>query len=318
MNEALRLRGVGRIRRLLARPRTGLRLAGAVASLRSPLQKWSVRRRLMACVAIAAGAFVLITSIWRAFDVGGRATSAAAIAALEQRLRESRTKLEQLPRLREDARARMGPAPTADRSPGGDWRAITGLAARTGVTLRALGPASAPAASASARNAKSAARALRIDGRADFAGLYGFFRALSALPMLVVPEAVSVTREADALAFAATLNVFDALPTAPASFTYAQAAPDGAADDKARALADPFAIGKTGRQPDLSAARLVGLVHDGARSLALFEGASGAQTTVAVPGQMLGTERIVHIGGFGVTLASQGGTRRIALPEVHQ
>jgi len=318
MNEVLRRRGLARARGLFARPRTGLRLAGAVASLRSPLQTWSARRRLMACVAVAAGAFVLTTSMWRAFDIGGRATSAAATDALELRLRESRGKLERLPQLREDARARAASAPTADRSAGGDWRAIAGVAARTGVRLRALTPVSASEAGPSARSAKPAARGLRIDGRADFAGLYRFFQALSALPMLVVPDAVSVTGEADSLVFTATLNIFDALPAAPASFTYAQAVPDAAADNSARTLADPFAMGKAGRQPDVSAARLVGLVHDGARSIALFEGASGGQATVAVPGQMLGAERLVHIGGMGVTMASQGGTRRIALPEIDQ
>jgi hypothetical protein len=322
MSGALRLRGFSRLRRFFSQPRSGLRVAGAVASLRFPLQKWSVRRRLMACVAIAAGTFVLMTSMWRAFDLGGRATNAAAIDALEQRLRESRTKLDGLPRLREQARARTGPAPTTDRSPGGDWGAVAGLAARTGVTLRALSPASASGASAStsARNAKPAARVLHIDGRADFPGLYAFFQELSTLPMLAVPAAVSVTREADALAFAATLNVFDTLPAAPASSTYAQAAPDGAANDnhKGRQRADPFRIGETGQQADASAARLVGLMHDSARSLALLEGASGVQGTVAEPGQMLGTERIVSIGAFGVTLASQGGTRRIALSEVAQ
>lgn len=310
MNGALRLRGFSRLRRIFSQPRSGLRVAGTEASLRFPLQKWSVRRRLMACVAIAAGTFVLVTSIWRAFDLGGRATNAAAIDALEQRLRESRTKLDGLPQLREQARARTGPAPTTDRSPGGDWRAIAGLAARTGVTLRALSPASGSGASAStsARNAKPTARALHIDGRADFSSLYAFFQELSALPMLAVPEAVSVRREADALAFAATLNVFNTLPAAPA----------GAANGnhKGRQLTDPFRIGETGQHADASAARLVGIMHDSARSLALLEGASGAQGTVAVPGQMLGTERIVGIGAFGVTLASQGGTRRIALREV--
>ena len=64
-----------------------------------------------------------------------------------------------------------------------------------------------------------------------------------------------------------------------------------------------------------SVGRLVGVVQDGRRALALFEPASGLEAVAAVPGQVVGPDRLVGIDAMGVTLANAAGTRRIMLSE---
>lgn len=275
--------------------------------LRAPAQRWSVKRRLMACTALAALAFALASFAYRAFDAG-RATGAAAIDALERQLREGRARLARMPELRAAALAHAGAPP--ERSAGGELPALAELAAKTGVTLRALEPA--PQAEPAREGGDRPGRALRIDGRSDFTGLYGFLRGLSALPVLVVPHTLSIKREAGALAFTGTLSVFDALPPRPGEH-YARVAPVGALGGKRQPLADPFGVAQTVSTSDLAGARLVGFVQNGRRSLALLEGASGTQAAVVGPGQSLGAERVVGIDSRGMTLASRAGARRISL-----
>ncbi|RDU95546.1 hypothetical protein [Trinickia dinghuensis] len=261
----------------------------------------------MVCTAIASAAFALVTYAWRVIDAGDRAAREAAIDALERRLRESRDKLARLPRLREAARLQPAQPGAAIRPAGGDWRAVADLASRAGVTLRSLAPASAAAASR-VRGRVHAARALRVDGQADFSGLYAFLSGLSTLPMLVVPQAVDIQRDKGTLVFGATLDVFD-LP--PAQAEPAIHAPAQAGGD----IADPFGGGGAQSQLDAAVGRLVGVVHDSRRALALFEAASGPRSVVAAPGQMLGADRLVGIDAAGVTLVSRAGTRRVPLSE---
>lgn len=288
----------------------------AAASLRAPALRWSVGKRLMAYVALAAVAFVIVTALWRALRADSLASSAASIETLERRLLESRAKLAQLPRMRDAAAATAH----AQRSPGGelhavaDVAALAALATRTGITLRALEPASA-ADSRRRRNGGRETAALRIVGRTDFDGLYAFLQGLSTLPRLVAPETVSVKRESGALAFAATLNVFDVVPAQRLQPPSVKAQARSAGDESTRLAADPFRAERAARQGGMSATRLVGLVRDASRSLAVFEGASGAQAAVVAPGQVLGAERVVRIDLGGVLLASRAGERRIALPE---
>jgi hypothetical protein len=285
-----------------------------MASLRAPAQKWNGCKRLMAYVALAAGAFVLVTAGWRALRDRSSAASAASIEALERRLVENRAKLARLPEMRAAA-SKQAEAARADRTIGGERRAVAdlaALAARTGVTLRALEPASA-ADSAHPRHDDPKPRALRIAGRGDFAAFYSFLHGLPTLPALVVPDVVSVKRESGALTFAATLHVFEAAAgqEAPPPAVKAIAGPAGG--QSARSPADPFRIDVAARRPDASASRLVGLVRDESRSLAVFEGASGAQATLVAPGQAIGAERVVRIDLGGVLLAGRAGERRIVL-----
>lgn len=307
---------LGRIGRRAVCPPIGRAWRGAVASLRAPAQKWNGRKRLMAYVALAAGAFVLVTAGWRALRNGSSAASAASIVALERRLLESRAKLAQLPEMRAAA-SKQAEAARAYRALGGDRRAVAdlaALAARTGVTLHALEPASA-ADSVHLRHDGPKPRALRIAGRGDFAGFFRFLQGLPTLPALVVPEVVSVKRESGALAFAATLHVFEGVAAQHALPAAAKAMAGPAGGESGRSPADPFRVDMAARRPDASASRLVGLVRDASRSLAVFEGASGAQATLVAPGQAIGAERVVRIDLGGVLLASRAGERRIVLRE---
>ena len=306
----------GRIGRTMARPPSRRAWRGAVASLRAPVQKWNGSRRLMAYVALAAGAFVVVSAGWRALRDGSPGAGAASIEALERRLLESRARLARLPQMRAAASKQAEPM-RADPTIGGERYVVAdlaALAARSGVTLRALEPASM-AESAHPRNSGQKSRALRIAGRGQFAGFYAFVQGLSTLPALVVPEAVSVKRESGALAFSATLHVFEGAPARRAPPAAAQAAAGPARGERGRSAADPFRVDMAARQGDASVSRLVGLVQDVSRSLAVFEGASGAQAMLVAPGQALGAERVVRIDTGGVLLASRAGERRIALQE---
>lgn len=305
-----------RIGRKMSCPPMGRAWRGAVASLRAPAQKWSGSRRLMAYVALAAGAFVLVTAGWRAVRDGGPAASAASIEALERRLLESRAKLAQLPHMRAAA-SKQAEAVRANSMIGGDRQIVAdlaALAARTGVTLRALEPASV-ADSVHPRNSSRKPRALRIAGKTQFAGFYAFVQGLSTLSAQVVPEAVSVKPESGALVFAATLHVFEGISARRAQPAAVKAAVGPAGGESGRSPVDPFRVDVAARQADASASRLVGLVRDASRSLAVFEGASGAHATLVAPGQALGAERVVRIDAGGVLLASRTGERRIALQE---
>lgn len=298
-------------RRFRRRP-VVLRFDRGTRAVRSAPRKWTPRRRFMVCTAVASASFALVTYVWRVLDAGTRATNAAAVEALEQRLRENRAKVERLPRLRQTVRVQPAQAPAVARSASGDWRAVADLASRTGVTLHALLPASAGAATRG-RGGTAARKVLRVDGRADFAGLYAFLGGLSTLPMLVVPEALEIKPENGALALSATLGVFDLSAAQAASET---AAAVGAVSGQASPrLADPFAGGVAGADAGASVGRLVGVVQDSRGALALFEAASGLQAVAAVPGQALGPERLVAIDMTGVTLANAGATRRVMLSE---
>ncbi|MGG1945873.1 hypothetical protein AB1286_13810 [Trinickia sp. NRRL B-1857] len=257
----------------------------------------------MACTAVASGSFALVTYAWRAFDADRRATEASALEALELRLQESRTKLVRLPAMRRSVNEQPAAAREPTRAIGAEWHALAELASQAGVSLRTLAPAAAGEAARAAKTS-GAVRTLRVDGQADFAGLYAFFMGLSSLPMLVVPEAVDIKHDKGSLALGATLGVFDMPPSAAPKSTLAQAS---------RPIADPFTGGDSAIGSAVSAGRLVGIVRDDRRALALFEAASGADAIAAVPGQTVGADRLVSIDTMGVTVASNGQTRRVAM-----
>ncbi len=306
------LAGIRRVCVRLPAARRSTRWGGLLCA---PAQRRSVKRRLMVCTALAAVAFTLASFACRTFDAG-RATGAAAIDALERQLREGRARLARMPELREASLAQAGVP--SNRSAGGELPALAELAAKTGVTLRLLEPASqAGPARDGGNRAGRAGRALRIEGRLDFAGLYGFLQGLPALPVLAVPQTLSIKREAGALALAGTLSVFDVSPARPRG-QYARAASAGTGGGKRQPLADPFGVAQADSVSALAGARLVGFVQDGRRSLALLQGASGTQAAVVGPGQSLGAERVVGIDSRGVTLASRQGARRISLQDDHR
>ena len=292
----------------------GGRHTGARRALRMAPWKWNWRRRLMACVALAAAAFVLATFGWRLLGADSRDRSTSEREALERRIRESRAKLARLPRLRQTVGAQRGLARAPAAPAGGDWQALADLANRTGVRLIALEPAPRTPAHRG-RPGEAAGRALRIDARSAFPGLYAFVRGLSTLPVLVAPGAIDVKRDANELVWAATLNVFDAIPAQRTAAGERPTAPDVGGGQSGRTLSDPFHVDTGLALPGTAAVRLVGLVHDGRRALALIEVASGTHATVAAPGQTLGAEKVAHVDALGVTLSSGTGARRLALPE---
>lgn len=299
------VRGSGRSRRAYKRRAAVRRLVRAISRLRSPPRTWTLKRRLMTCVALAAAAFALATSAWRVHDTRKRTERAADMQSLERRVHESRIKLARLPALREAAGAARVSAGAAARPAGGEWQAVADLAARTGVKVLVLEPGARTAARRG-RQGETVERALRLEGRTDFSGLYAFVHGLSALPVLVVPRALDIKREPEGLAFEATLNVLDRLAAQPTLMAAVEVGPP---------LSDPFRVGATFSSLDASAVRLVGLVHGGRHALALFEHASGVQTALATPGQALGPEKIVRIDAFGVTLSGRRGVRRLSWPE---
>jgi Tfp pilus assembly protein PilP len=68
-----------------------------------------------------------------------------------------------------------------------------------------------------------------------------------------------------------------------------------------------------GELPDVSQLRLVGLLRDRARGLALLDTPDGV--TVVESGEQIGAERVTRLDAFGITLVKGGATRTLALTE---
>lgn len=278
-----------------------------LASFSSPPERWSRAHRLVAYVALTAIAFAAAEHGWRAAGIGASSTaSRAALADIERRVEDARAALAQLPSMRENARKRGVPGETVPRSPAAQWQAISALAQRSGMTLRSLEPGTVVG------DGIRKARPVRVVADGDFASFVGFVQALPTLPSLAVPFALQLERTNEGLAMDATLRVYDALP----GDSFRQD-PAGAgvetADDGPGWFADPFAIPGARAGTGADEIRLIGLIHANARArgIALLETADGA--SVYVPGQTIGTERIVSIDSRGVTLAGRGRLRVMTL-----
>jgi hypothetical protein len=280
----------------------GERLRRWLACFASPPERWGGPHRLLSWVTLAAAAFAIGMPCWRAVGIGEAAANGASLTELEGRVEAARAALARLPALREAAREPAGAlADAASRSPMAQWQAISSLAARSGMTLRALEPG------ASTGDGIRAVRHVRIAARANFAQFFAFLQGLPTLPSLVVPVAMHVGRAEQGLAIEATLQVFDALPAAP----HPVEASSGARDDGPGWFADPFSASGVGLGADADGLRLFGLMHTQTWGLALFETERGA--AVYVPGQAIGAERIVSIDARGVTLTSDGARRVMTL-----
>jgi hypothetical protein len=294
------------------------RFARWFARLASPPERWSATHRLFCCSALAAVAFVIGTHGWRAVGVGAavRATkmgSGAELALLEQRIEDARAKLKRLPAMKEAAlqsqkqRGLDGAAPVLSAGP---WHAISSLAGRSGMTLRSLQPG------ARSGDGDEAARLVRIEARANFAAFFSFLQGLSTLPSLVIPLKMRVGRgnewlviDATLQVIDATLPVIDALPAAPEGAEVSSPAPD----DSPGWFADSFAALSAAPSAGAGPLRLLGLMHEAARGLALIETAAG--TAVYMPGQTVGAERIVSVDARGVTLARHAQKRVMRLAD---
>ena len=193
-------------------------------------------------------------------------------------------------------------------------RIVSELAAQNGVALLALEPGAAGG------EGVERMRPLQLTAHTNFVHLMAFLRGLSDLSVLIVPVDVTVKQEAAALSVSATLRVFSALRPTPSNDT-ARAFDDArldSDDDEDIVFFDPFSLPQTQAQaaddpPEASQLRLVGLLRDRTRGLALLDTPDGATTVVS--GQQLGAERVTRLDALGITLARGGTTRTLALTE---
>ncbi|MEZ0605930.1 hypothetical protein ACAX43_27800 [Paraburkholderia sp. IW21] len=281
--------------------------------VRLPLDAWSRRRRWIVALLIAAVMFGLGAHGWVVADLSGVEASRTALGAATRHLADARRALAQLPALRRAAAATpAAPVPMSWTS-ADDVRIVSELAAQNSVALLAIEPAAASGAGVESM------RPIRITAHTDFVHLMAFLRGLSDLPVLIVPVDVTVKRDAASLAMSATLHVFSTLRPVPSTAS-ADAFADESLDSDAEediVFFDPFSLPQMlafgEQQSDASQLRLVGLLHDRTRGLALLDTPDGA-TTVA-PGQRLGTERVTRLDALGITLAKGGATRTLALTE---
>jgi len=289
---------------------------------RAPLEAWSGRRRRAVALLIAALVFGLGAQGWIVADLGGVEASRTALEAATRHLADAKRSLAQLPALRREAAASAtasASTPAMTSSTGSpapssvdDVRIVSELAAQNGVTLIALEPGAASGTGAESM------RPLQLAARTDFVHLMAFLRGLLDLPVLIVPVDVTVKRDGAALSVSATLRVFNALRPVPLTASAAAFAEEDAdsADADNIVFFDPFSrpqMRAAGDLPDASQLRLVGVLHDGQRGLALLDTPEGA-TTVA-SGQQIGAERVTRFDALGITLVNGGTTRTLALEE---
>jgi len=289
--------------------------------VRVPLDAWSRRRRWLVASLLALLVFGLGATGWIAADVGGLDASRAALALSTQRLADARHALAQLPSLRRQAAALPVVSPvTVSWGSADDVRVVSELAAQNSVALLSVEPGAASGDGAERM------RPLQLTARTDFVHLMAFFHGLAQLPVLIVPVDVTVKQDSTALAVSATLRVFGALrPVAMADAAQlrdgvsvnASLDPDGTdEDDEEIVFFDPFAQPPTytsGASPDGEQLRLVGLLSDRGRGLALLDTPDGATTVTT--GQQLGTERVTQLDALGITLANGALTRTLTLTE---
>ncbi|NPT36646.1 hypothetical protein [Paraburkholderia xenovorans] len=284
--------------------------------VRLPLHAWSRRRRWVVALLIAALVFGLGAHGWVVADLGGVEASRMALEATSLRLANARHALAQLPVLRRELDGKQGAAPIARSS--GPWsiaedlRLVSELAAQNSVELLAVEPGVAGGAGADSM------RSLQLTARTDFVHLMAFLRGLSDLPVLMVPVDVTVKRDAAALSVSATLRVFNALRPAPSAASAEAFAEDSldSDDEENVVFFDPFSqpqVQAAGDSPDVSQLRLVGLLRDRTRGLALLDTPDGV--TAVEPGQQIGVERVTRLDALGITLAKGSATRMLALTE---
>lgn len=280
--------------------------------LRVPLDAWSLRRRWLVALLIAALVFSLGMHGWIVADFSGIETSRAALTASAQRLADARSALAQLPVLRRAAAATPVAAPAVSWSSADDVRIVSELAAQNSVALLAV------ETGASSGEGVERMRPLQLTAHTDFVHLMAFLHGLSELPVLIVPVDVTAKRDGASLSVSATMRVFSALRPAPSSDS-TRAFDDASLDsddDEDIVFFDPFSLPQmqaAGELPDISPLRLVGVLRDRTRELALLDTPDGATTVVS--GQQLGAERVTRLDALGITLARGGTTRTLALSE---
>ncbi len=287
-------------------------LAQLMTRARVPLAAWSRRRHWLAVLLIAVLVFGAGAYGWVVADLSGVEASRVALATSTKRHADASRSLAQLPTLRRASAAMPVQPSQATWSSADDVRIVSELAAQNGVALQAVAPGAPASATA------DGGRPLQITAHTDFVHLMAFMRGLTDLPVLIVPVDVTVKQDAVSLSMSATLRVFSALRPVPSSTstdTFDDASLDSD-DDEDIVFFDPFSrpqmLAGDGLA-DSSSLRLVGLLRDLTRGLALLDTPDGSTTLTA--GEQIGAERVTKIDAHGVTLANGEKTRMLALAE---
>jgi hypothetical protein len=276
--------------------------------LRVPLEAWSGRRRLVVGALISIAVFCVGANAWISADLAGAQAGRAALSEAQRRLATAQHSLGQLPGLRRSVAAMSIGQPPEAWTPADDVRLISLLAARSGVTLLTLAPGSGNGTGLDTMSS------MRLTAQTDFLHLLVFLRGLSDLPLLVVPEDVTVRRSAGVLLVSANLHLFHALSPAPARpELFVDDELD--ADDEEVEFYDPFSLQlqADGEAAQAGLLRLVGLLRDRTRGLALLETADGAAAVER--GQRVGDDRVTGMDALSITLTNRVGTRTLALTE---
>ena len=219
----------GRIGMPATRERFGHTL---VERLRVPLEAWSERRRWAVALCIAVAAFVLGANAWLATDTSGVQESREMLSAAQRKLGEAETAVAQLPALRQAAS--VAPMPSNWTS-ADDIRVISQLAARNDVSLLVIEPGVVTG------SGLDAMRPLHVTAQADFDHVVDFLEGLASLPVLVVPEGVTLKRQGEALSINATLHSFSAVhPVRNAARRTLRDDPDAFDPDEEIVFYDPF------------------------------------------------------------------------------
>lgn len=284
---------------------------GIAERLRVLLEAWSIRRRRFVAISIAVAVFALGANTWIAADMSGVQAGSDALSAARRRLSEAQAAVAQLPVLRRAAPAVHVPTGWTSAD---DVRVISQLAARSDVTLLKIEPG------AVAGSGLDAMRPLHVTAQADFDHAVDFLEGLSSLPVLVVPDELMLKRQGAALSMSATLRSFNAVhPASNAARPTVRNDPEAFDPDEEVVFYDPFqppAFEPASEDAPLSM-RLVGLLADRLRGLALIETGDGAQTLE--PGQQWAGERVAHIDASALTLAKLDGSEHsLTLAEVDE
>ncbi|MGF6780569.1 hypothetical protein [Paraburkholderia sp. GAS334] len=286
----------------------GMDGGGIVATLlshaRVPPEVWSVRRRFAVASVIAVAVFVAGDNAWLAADLGGVQASRTRLEEARRHLADARQAVARLPALRGAAAKAPALRDATKWTTADDLHAVSQLAGNHGVELLTLAPQPASG------TGTTAMRPLRLTARADFAEWLGFLRGLPSLPTLVVPADVTIRRQGGMLTINATLDSFSALHPAPTQV----AGTSSRDEDEDILFFDPFSPVNPPILSDDASLRLVGLLRDSSRGLALVETPDGVAAVTV--GERLGAERVVRIDPLGISLTGNDRTHTLMLAEV--
>ncbi len=279
--------------------------------LRVPLEAWSVRRRWVVASCVTIAVFLLGADAWLAVDASGVQASRDALSAAQRRFSEAEAAVARLPALRNAARAPQMPAKWTSAD---DIRVISQLAARNDVTLAGIEPGAVTG------SGFETMRPVHVTAQADFDHIVDLFEALATLPVLVVPDEVTLKRQGASLSMNATLRSFSTVhPLQSEAYGRSRDDPDAFDPDEEVVFYDPFLPAALASPAEDARApvRLVGLLADRLRGLALVE--ADERMATLEQGQAWGGEQVAKVDANALTLARRdGSTHALTLAEGDQ